>query len=72
MYLNNTFEAEHGIQFFLFKRIFLKRYEDDIYRVQQQSRKLKFSHEGLTRFQKFFSIWVAVKDWRAKLESAYF
>ena len=39
-----------------------------------QSRKLRFFVKGLTRFQKFFSIWVPVntqQDWRAKLESAY-
>ena len=37
-------------------------------------RKLRFSQKGLTRFQKFFSIWVPVNtlhDWRAKLERAY-
>ena len=30
--------------------------------------------KGLTRFQKFFSIWVPMnpsQDWKAKLESAY-
>ena len=40
-----------------------------------QSRKLRFSEKRLTRFQKFFSIWVpmnAQQAWKAKLEEAHF
>ena len=40
----------------------------------RKSAKRGFSQKGLTRFQKFCSIWVPVKsnqDWRPNLESAY-
>ena len=39
-----------------------------------KSTKRGFFQKGLTRFQKFISIWVPVnsqQDWRGKLESAY-
>ena len=35
---------------------------------------MRFSQKGLTKFQKFFSIWVpenTKQDWRVKLESVY-
>ena len=36
-----------------------------------QSRKPRFTQKGLTRFQKFFSSWVPMQAWKAKLEGAF-
>ena len=41
--------------------------------IVKNCQKLRYSKKKeLTRFQKFFSIWVSMNTWKAKLESVFF